>query len=347
MIEIAEKLHYLNARVRAMKGDLLDRKDYQKMLKMEPKEISEFLGNLTYSEEIDRLGIEYEGKKLVELAILKDQIKTSEKLVRISKGSYRKVIKRYLLKYDIRNIRKILMWRQSNRETRMPKEELKEYLKESPNLSDRDFDHLMEEDMDLDDIKEFLYMKMPDIKGGLEEAGNLLELEVMLDKSYYRSLKRILKDTDNMTHQVKSFLSYKIDVANIKTVTRLKEAEKKEKIREFLIIPENSSKIGKLDRKTLETMVEQEWDEFLQSLRDTYLSCFLDKKIENREHLENCLDRNLLKKSRNMSLDKPFTISTVIGYLVQKEIEVRNLRSIVRSKELGIKEEEIKKRLIM
>mgnify|MGYP006303773601 CR=1 FL=1 len=50
-----KKYHYLNARARAMKGKLLEKKDYRKLLKMEPSEIAEFLEKTEYQEEINDL----------------------------------------------------------------------------------------------------------------------------------------------------------------------------------------------------------------------------------------------------------------------------------------------------
>ncbi|MFP4200725.1 MAG: V-type ATPase subunit [Clostridia bacterium] len=47
---------YANARVRAMRGNLLTDQEYRKLAKMELSEIAEFIGNRGYGTEIEELG---------------------------------------------------------------------------------------------------------------------------------------------------------------------------------------------------------------------------------------------------------------------------------------------------
>ncbi|MCK4550735.1 MAG: V-type ATPase subunit, partial [Candidatus Aenigmarchaeota archaeon] len=99
---------YLNARVRVMKSKLIVPEDYPKLLKMTPSEVSHFLGDGEYKAQIDELAVKHDGADLIELALNANASKSYGKVMRISKGTTREVITKYLLRLDIANLKTVL-----------------------------------------------------------------------------------------------------------------------------------------------------------------------------------------------------------------------------------------------
>ena len=60
---------YTFARISAMKSLLLQKSDYDKIMKMDSSEIVKFLQERMYSNEINKLAVKYSGIRLVENAL--------------------------------------------------------------------------------------------------------------------------------------------------------------------------------------------------------------------------------------------------------------------------------------
>ena len=98
----------MNARIRAKGAQLLDRNDYENLLKMEANGIARKLEEGQYSREINELGSILDGTELVETALKRNAARTLSDLVEMAPASLSKTLEVYFRRYDIENIKKIL-----------------------------------------------------------------------------------------------------------------------------------------------------------------------------------------------------------------------------------------------
>ncbi len=62
--------------------------------------------------------------------------------------------------------------------------------------------------------------------------------------------------------------------------------------------------------------------------------------------IESELQRHLMNRAILLYHQHPLSIDVILGFMFAKEIEVRNLKIIMKGKELGLDEEFISKQLI-
>src|SRR3989344_437296 len=98
---------YTYARASAMKSKLIQKDQYQKLLKMSVSEIAKFLQETEYKREIDELAVSQLGIHHVERALNKNLVRAFRKLKRIAEGNLRILIEEYLRKKDISNLKAI------------------------------------------------------------------------------------------------------------------------------------------------------------------------------------------------------------------------------------------------
>lgn len=172
---------YTYVRTVVMRTLLFKRDDYNKMLKMSFSEIAKFLQESRYKEEIDKLGMEYAGADLLELALNRNLSDSFKKLLRISSEELAVLIKEYLKRKDIEDIKTILRGKFLNADERS----ITASITAAGTLS---YDFLMsllkkgsiEEILRNNEIVDFSFLKE-----GLKdfnEKNNLISIENALDK---------------------------------------------------------------------------------------------------------------------------------------------------------------------
>jgi len=113
-LKLADCYPYTYVRVATMKAKLLNRDDYNKLLKMSFAEITKFLQDSEYKKEINELAMELSGADLLEAALNKNLISSFNKLLRISPDELDLLINAHLRRYDYYNIKSILRGKFAN-----------------------------------------------------------------------------------------------------------------------------------------------------------------------------------------------------------------------------------------
>lgn len=310
---------YMYARVSAKRAKLLENGDYENLLKMQPNEIARKLEEGAYRSEINELGARYEGVELVELALNRNLSNELSHLCKIAPESLEKVIKAYLRKYDLRSIKRLLRWKKSGEEARI--DELlipvsnfdMENLRE---LSEKDFEEILEE------------IRFPDseidYRSSIEGKTDLKEIEHALDEAYYDELQKLSEAIN--TEQFRRFIREEVEHQNISTVLRLKKyGLPAEEISNYLVASNHS--------KLVENVLEaEELESAIDLVRE-------EKDIggfERLEDIEHALEVERLQKALTMLHTEPLGVTSILGYIVAKIIEVKNLRMLIRAKETGI-----------
>ncbi len=340
---LASRYAYITARVRAMKRKLLPRDTYPKLLNMEIPEITRFIEESEYKEDVDELARRYTGLELVERALNRNLAMTYRKLIEVSQNEAHFLITEYLRKWDIWNIKTILRGKFYG----ASEEEILEDVVTAGQIRYRDVTSLV---------------KIPDIEGVIEALegtpfypllreykGDLSEVENRLDQFYYYNLLQVL---DRMTitpgkRLFLKFLKIEIDIKNIKTLLRARRGGLERDVISKLFIP-GGLKIHEADFNRLAGM---EFREVLDALEDypywTAISDLAKEEVETLLEFENRLDKYLLEYGSNLSHYYPLSILPILDYILSKKVEVDNIRIIVRGKEAGLPLDIIKSHLVM
>lgn len=341
-----KKHPYTFARVSAMRAKLIEKQDYHKMLKMTIPEIIEFISEYGYRKSIDELSANYSGVDLIERALSKNYTETVLKLKRISKDEVNILINAYVNRWDFINIKTILRGIYG----KYDQEYAASLLVPVGNLSYNFLLNLIK----LDDIGEVLgrmgiaeFDKVKLAFESFKETNQLVDLENALDRVYYNGLDEVSNRIKKGGEIFKEFLQANIDVVNIKLLLKLKKANiSKDKVRKYLI-GGGSLLSGKMSEKIAALRFE-ELISFLK--RSKYKDIFENFDIRTEDTLVNIeldLDKLLIKKSSVSWHKHPLSALAIIGYMLAKEAEVRNITTIARAKQLGLEEEFIENKLLI
>jgi V/A-type H+-transporting ATPase subunit C len=137
---------YAATRVKVRKSFLFTRETYLKLLQMSLPEISRFIEESKYKQEIDELATKYSGIDLLEYALNLNLARDMNTVQGFCQGELKGLISAYLMRWDVWNIKSILRGKFSGasdeeiRETLVPagsirQETLNELVKK-PNVQD-------------------------------------------------------------------------------------------------------------------------------------------------------------------------------------------------------------------
>ncbi|MBT4540348.1 ATP synthase A1 subunit C [Candidatus Woesearchaeota archaeon] len=347
-IKLQECYPYTYVRVITMKSKLLGRDDYNKLLKMGFNEIAKYLQDSEYKREINELAIELSGADLLEAALDKNLIASYNKLWRISPDELDLLINAYVKRYDYFNIKTIIR----GKFAKLSEEEIKKVLKPVGMFSSKFIDKIIDEDSveKIIEKSKLLNKKVAQkLIKDFKENQSLLMIENVLDKAYFDFVFEFSETIPKQGHLFKEFLLNEIDILNIKQLLRLKKDGMKNSD-----IEEHICMVGKeLKKENVSKMIKQEYKDVIKTLLSTKFKPIIKKHfktLESKESLvnfENALDKYLLKKSLSLLHQNPLSIDIILGYMFAKEIEVKNIKTLVKAKQLGMDEEFISQQLIV
>lgn len=341
---------YTFARVSAMRSKLLKKNDYDKLLKMKESEIAKYLQDFEYKKEINKLGIQFSGAQLIEKAIRENLTETLKKIVKISDPSLQFIIKEYLKKEDVFNIKTIIR----GKYTKSSNDEIKKLLIPVGELTIESLNKLMQDD----DVEKIVLKtklgKNDDVKQALKIFKDKKQLEIIesaIDKAFYKNLIAFVNSLPSDTKIIKDFLAGEIDATNIKIILKFKREKIGEDIIKKLLFVSKSSKISK--QKWEKIASAKTLNDVQKEFEKTIYSEFVKKSIEELakkdtlSDIDLLLQRYLLSKTQTKNHQNPLSLDVILSYLFAKEVEIRNIHLIIKSKQLGLKEDFIEKQLIV
>jgi V/A-type H+-transporting ATPase subunit C len=337
----SKKYPYITARVRAMKSKLMPREVYPKLMNMDIAEITRFIEESEYKENVDELAQQYTDIDLFEHALNQNLARTYRKLQRISRDEPNYLITEYLRHWDIWNIKTILRGKNYGADL----EEILDTVVAAGQLGYRQLTEIAGMNS-IEDIKAALdltpyYPVIEDYDGAM-----LSDVENNLDKLYYSRLLASLGSTKAEKLSLK-FIRTEIDIKNLKTLFRTKKAALDKTIIFELLIP------GGIEIKTadLNKLASLQWSDFLKALEDysywSELSDVVSAEMDSLKDMEAVLDKYALAFASKISHYYPLSILPIFDYMLNKELEVRNIRTIVRGKEAQLADEIIRKQLVI
>ncbi len=340
---------YTYVRTVVMRSLLFKREDYHKMLKMNFSEIAKFLQESHYKKEINALATEYSGTDLLELALNKNLAESFKKLIRISSYELSLLIKEYIKRKDIEDIKTILRGKLTHANDKL----IISSITAAGTLS---YDFLISL-LKKESIKEILtnnkivdFSLLKDALKIFNEKNNLIAIENILDKYYYNRLIQFSNILPKEGKLFRDFLLKEVEILNILTLLRLKKAKlDKEIVKDFFISTGNKLK----DSKIISLLNFEDLEELAKALEKTEYKNIIVKGIDEFKKngslitLETELYKHLLRQSTLFMHQHPLSVDVILGYMFAKDIEVRNIRIIVKGKQLGLNEEFIESQLIL
>ncbi|MBI2541784.1 ATP synthase A1 subunit C [Candidatus Woesearchaeota archaeon] len=342
------KYPYTYVRTIVMKSMLFRREEYHKMLKMGFSEIAKFLQDSHYKKEIDEFARQYSGADLLELALNRNLAESFKKLIRISPYELSLPIKEYIKRKDMEDIKTIIRGKFTNADEK----QILGSITAAGELSYGFLSSLLKKPT----IEEVLkHSKLADFgifEDGLKdlkEKKTIMKIENTLDKSYYSHMIKFSRILPKEGALFRNFLLKEVEILNILTILRLKKNKLgKEAAKNFIILSNDKQK----DSKIMKLAELSDLGELSAFLEKTEYKGAVSKGIREFGKngslivLEAEMYKHLLKQSILLLHQHPLSIDIILGYMLAKDIEVRNLKIIVKGKQLGLKEELIESQLV-
>lgn len=320
---------YMNARVSAKGAKLLDRNDYEQLLKMDSNEIARKLEEGSYGKEINELGSQLEGSHLVEAALRKNLYRELRKLVEISPESLKNVIECYIRRIDVTTYKRIIRWKKSNRS-----EDISSVVSPGYKVDQEEIESFSEKTLE-EIINQIQIGDSDEFKEEMDPSDPVEQLENKLDTAYFEQLLSNAEKVGNQkfTDFVKSELEYE----NLRTVLRLKKNNiDEDRIRERLINVGTSSLV--------ESCIQsQDLEEALSILSDSKWEVKKDS-LENVELQLKVARRN---NARRIMRTESMGLASVMAYILSKVAEVKNLRMIIQAKSTDLDVEDVRDKLVI
>ncbi|RLB28141.1 MAG: hypothetical protein DRG66_04150 [Deltaproteobacteria bacterium] len=334
---------YVNAKIMAKEGKFISVSRWEDLWGCtSPGEIASLLEGTDYFPYLNEAVIN--DSKELEKAVLEEFSSLGREISKIiPKGSW--PIKEYLLKkWDVINLRTVMRGIHGD----LKKDEIADSFIEGGELGFAFFKTLIDVES-MDDFVALLaktpYQSLTDGLSKYNETKNLFFLEALLDRIFWADLWEKVLNLKGI-REFREFIGVCVETHNLKIILRAKnDGLSLEDINPFLI-PDCI-----LLNELLSAFDEEDLSGFIPLLEDTiYFEPLLSAQQEYEKtgsilSFEQVLDNLVLKKAEDIRKKKPFGSGPLIGFLLSKEKEVKNLLTIVRSTDVDLDRDEIREAL--
>ena len=179
-----------------------------------------------------------------------------------------------------------------------------------------------------------------------ENTKDLAQIENLFDFHYYNNSVKFSEELPKQGKLFKEFFLFEFDIYNLMLLLKKIHFELDKSLIEKYLIAQGKS----LSQQSILSMLNaKDKSSFMRALNKTKYGNVLAVKEEEQSLLkyEILLQRFLLKKSVLLYHQHPLTVDLVLGYMFAKEIEVSNLRTIIKSKYLEFTEDYVKKLIVI
>jgi V/A-type H+-transporting ATPase subunit C len=340
---------YANARLRALKSQLLERRtllEFAALTRVD--DLTARLADSAYGEEIRAALARYFGVRVVMEACRLHLAATYRKIRGFFDEEGTHLVSILLARWDLFNLKTILR----GQEARTPAGEILEALVPAGDLDESALRTLVRQPdptATADLLRTWNAGYAGAVRQALAEYANTHDwsaFEAALDSLFYGRLFGSLEksgENDGLVHEI---LAREIDTSNVMTALRLREAGSgmsEDEVRRRLLSGGELSLdwLMALARATRE-------EEALASLRASKFGNALTK-VETLDvgRIQYELDRDLARFGIGFFSRDPITISTAIGFITAQKVEATNLRVMAQGIALGLGRAEIEKEMVL
>jgi V/A-type H+-transporting ATPase subunit C len=216
-------------------------------------------------------------------------------------------------------------------------------------LSSEFLEKLLKQDSVESIAKQLKIPQLDQLMENKEKKSNLFEIENAIDRYYYNKIIEFTKTLPEGKTLYANFLKNEIDMQNIKTLLRLKrEGVKQNDIVKYFFY--GGRRLGK---ETLLRLAGQDMGEIIQSLEKMGYSKIMKQGLEKLKEKKTLIDMEidlnnyLLNEASLMLHQNPLSVDIILGYMFAKEIEIRNIKTIIKGRQLGLKDDFIERSVIV
>ena len=336
---------YTFARVSAMKAKLIPKSEYHKLLKMDLSAITRYLQESNYRDAVTKMSVKYHGVELVDQALKLNQEQVFSKLTRISPDEVETLINSYMKRIDIQNLKVVIRGIFSNSK----KEEVLSLIEPIGKYDENYFGMLFEQNSVENVLKKTKIVDWRDVSSAFDEfrkTNKLIELENELDKLYYKTALTDAKSLSVGSGKIYgSFLLREIDIVNIKNLLRLKKQRMDPgKIMQHMIIQGETLNKAKL----MHMASADSFSSLIGMLKGTYYEKFIGfDESTSMVDLQLKADKYIMRNASLKVHQNPLSFMCILSYMMNKVVELKNIRMLVKAKHLGISEDYIEKNLLI
>ena len=329
---------YANAKIRALEAGLIRKEKYKELI--DSKDEFECLSSLEdsdYGAYLTKISEPITPLK-VEVALNQHLKDIYLKILRTIPSSSRKMFESFTKLWDAKNIKTILR----SLRVGLSSEEIERSITPIGTLKDTTLKVLLESktldeavsELENTEYGRALNEKLQMVKN--DESASLLPFEIALDKYVIENIHRTAATSQDSNAKIfKNLIGIKADILNLKIILKAKSEQLEPNEVEGLLL----NVYSKLDPKILKSAIRVEnIEEIISSLEGTpYAEILAKYLVEYRENgslfkIENALDNYYLKIARDFSLRNTLGIGPAIRLLIDKEADIKKIRSLIRYK---------------
>ena len=301
------------------------------------------LNTTPYGHDIQEALSRYPALQAVDAALARNLYRTTTKILSFADGRPRQLIEIVLMRWDLANLRVILRGKHAGSRT----DDIAENLIGVGSLHDAALRALAEQpDVPavvgaLSGLNHPLVTPLQEGMAEYLESKDLSALELGVERFYALYGLRMVKGSGHSEQIVRALLQAELDATNVKTALKLQPAALSREGKARFFIP--GGRIVSADIFLL--LADRETAE--QGLKSLRILGFPLKTLDaDPIAFERALDLATIKAQTDLYLGDPLSIDIVVAYLALKSNEVKNLRLIARSKQLGIPRERVRKEMV-
>ena len=360
---------YSNARVRTMRTALLSRRQAEDMLKVHTNAaVAEYLMRTGYRDDFSHMPSGISDAERVELAVSRNFARTAQKLLRITPKQSRPSLLAFLGRYDIHNLKVILLSKKIGKSD----EEIRHLLMPAGSLTQAELSRIIS----AKNAAEF-YEAVRATKFGARLLGSIslsripkeriraaiakpgfdgVQTEIILaagDAYYYELAADFAHAGGHEAMQIARLISAEADAKNVLTLLRMKRggADKKSMLMSMV----GGGQFSRIQFEKITAV--KDVNEAAKLASGFFISATGKAEFEAAQksflqdgqlsHLEVAFENSLARKSLKLLRRSMMSLGAIVGFLLLKEEEMNNIRKIVRGKELSLPIERISEMLII
>lgn len=327
---------YATAATRVKAARLMIEKNYEELLSRDLEDFPSFFDDTGYGKYITES--RYED---IESGLLRYEKDMDYELFGLIPKNWSGAFDFLIKKWDIANLRRVLLGIHAD----IPEEEVRESLVDAGYMYDT-IPGLVGRDMD--GVVSALADTAYDIREGLEEykmSKNYSFIDLLLEKRMFESVVAgVAQSGERKLKILNEYLQVLAESLDLKAMLRGKASGvSAEEMRRFLMKIE-------VEREYEDT---KDVKEFLVRLMDTRYSYLIEnggvREGEGGDimDIERKIETQVLRKGKELTVAEAFGLGPVISFLVMKEVEIRNIRLIAKSKADGVSAEKIREHLLI
>ena len=335
--------------LKVAKTQFLQRKDYEDMFRLSnPEDFISYASSRGYNEEIS-MSSDYKGLDLIEASNNLHLARTNRRALAVTPQNGKDLIVSYVTKWDIQNIKTILVSKNLNLRIEQTSlnlvSETNTQLGVFAGLLDaNDYRNLIQMD-NIEDIiaytLKFGYGKaLLAYMDEYRKTNNISTLLLSLDLYYFDLMKDKFRFYSGSEGPILRFIRKTIDVKNIMTLLKFVEFGSEQLTSNYIL---NG---GSLPQQLIDDLSKStDVEEFVNKLKvyaDLSKGYDFYKRRGSLVGIEGELNRNLYWEFINILEMSALSLNNIIAFLLRAEAEWKDLRNLAFSRYYGIEEETIK-----